>query len=41
MAFVWALEKEFDIEVPDEKAFELATVEQAVNYISQKITSIK
>lgn len=31
-----ALEEEFDIEIPDEDADEIATVEDAVNYIKSK-----
>lgn len=32
-----ALEEEFDIEIPDEIAFELGTFELAVDYIIQKV----
>jgi acyl carrier protein len=32
---VMAIEKEFDIEIPDEDAEELTTVEDAINYIQQ------
>lgn len=33
---VMALEEEFDIEIPDEAAEEIATVQNAVDYISAK-----
>ncbi|MEL6221688.1 MAG: acyl carrier protein [Cyanobacteria bacterium J06627_8] len=33
---VMALEEEFDIEIPDEAAEEIATVQSAVDYISNK-----
>ncbi len=33
---VMALEEEFDIEIPDEAAEEIATVQSAVNYIRDK-----
>ena len=33
---VMALEEEFDIEIPDEAAEEIATVQNAVDYISNK-----
>ncbi len=33
---VMALEEEFDIEIPDEAAEEIATVQSAVNYIADK-----
>lgn len=33
---VMALEEEFDIEIPDEAAEEIATVQAAVDYISDK-----
>ena len=33
---VMALEEEFDIEIPDEAAEEIATVQNAVDYISEK-----
>jgi acyl carrier protein len=33
---VMALEEEFDIEIPDEAAEEIATVQSAVDYISDK-----
>lgn len=36
---VMALEEEFDIEIPDEAAEEIATVQAAVNYISEKVTA--
>lgn len=34
---VMALEEEFDIEIPDEDAETILTVEAAVNYIDQKL----
>jgi len=34
---VMALEEEFDIEIPDEAAEQIDTVEKAVNYISKKV----
>ncbi|MBD2021785.1 acyl carrier protein [Leptolyngbya sp. FACHB-36] len=34
---VMALEEEFDIEIPDEAAEEIATVQAAVDYISNKV----
>lgn len=34
---VMALEEEFDIEIPDEAAEEIATVQAAVNYIANKV----
>jgi len=34
---VMALEEEFDIEIPDEAAEQIATVQAAVDYISQKV----
>ena len=34
---VMALEEEFDIEIPDEAAEEIATVEKAVEYIDSKV----
>lgn len=33
---VMALEEEFDIEIPDEAAEDIATVQAAVDYISEK-----
>jgi acyl carrier protein len=36
---VMALEEEFDIEIPDEAAEEIATVQAAVNYISNKVAA--
>ena len=33
-----ALEEEFDIEIPDEAAEQITTVQEAVDYISQNIT---
>ncbi len=33
---VMALEEEFDIEIPDEAAEDIATVQDAVDYISKK-----
>ena len=33
---VMALEEEFDIEIPDEAAEKITTVQEAVNYISDK-----
>ncbi len=35
---VMAIEKEFDIEIPDEDAEKIATVQDAINYISDKST---
>ncbi|MFM7447079.1 MAG: acyl carrier protein [Leptolyngbyaceae cyanobacterium] len=34
---VMALEEEFDIEIPDEAAEQIATVQSAVDYISEKL----
>ena len=34
---VMALEEEFDIEIPDEAAEQIATVKAAVDYISNKV----
>ncbi|MGB5962037.1 MAG: acyl carrier protein [Coleofasciculaceae cyanobacterium] len=34
---VMALEEEFDIEIPDEAAEKIATVQAAVDYISNKV----
>ena len=34
---VMALEEEFDIEIPDEAAEKITTVEAAVNYISKQV----
>jgi acyl carrier protein len=36
---VMALEEEFDIEIPDEAAEGILTVQDAVNYISEKVTA--
>ena len=36
---VMALEEEFDIEIPDEAAEEIATVQAAVYYISNKVAA--
>ncbi|MBW4519237.1 MAG: acyl carrier protein [Scytolyngbya sp. HA4215-MV1] len=36
---VMALEEEFDIEIPDEAAEEIATVQSAVDYISDKVSA--
>jgi len=36
---VMALEEEFDIEIPDEAAEEIATVQDAVDYIGNKATA--
>ena len=36
---VMALEEEFDIEIPDEAAEQITTVQQAVDYISNKSTA--
>jgi len=36
---VMALEEEFDIEIPDEAAEQIATVQAAVNYINDKVTA--
>lgn len=34
---VMALEEEFDLEIPDESAEQIATVQAAVDYISEKL----
>ncbi|MBW4599553.1 MAG: acyl carrier protein [Calothrix sp. FI2-JRJ7] len=34
---IMALEEEFDIEIPDEDAEKITTIQQAVNYISKKL----
>ncbi|HIK53941.1 MAG TPA: acyl carrier protein [Synechococcales cyanobacterium M55_K2018_004] len=36
---VMALEEEFDIEIPDEAAENIATVQSAVDYIKQKVAA--
>jgi acyl carrier protein len=36
---VMALEEEFDIEIPDEAAEEIATVQTAVDYINKKVAA--
>jgi acyl carrier protein len=36
---VMALEEEFDIEIPDEAAEDIATVQAAVDYISSKVAA--
>lgn len=36
---VMALEEEFDIEIPDEAAEEIATVQAAVDYINKQVTA--
>ncbi len=36
---VMALEEEFDIEIPDEAAEEISTVQAAVDYISNKVSA--
>ena len=36
---VMGLEEEFDIEIPDEDAEQIKTVEQAVSYIDQKASA--
>lgn len=36
---VMALEEEFDVEIPDEAAEEIATVQAAVDYISNKVAA--
>lgn len=36
---VMALEEEFDVEIPDEAAEEIATVQAAVDYINNKVTA--
>jgi acyl carrier protein len=36
---VMALEEEFDIEIPDEAAEKITTVQEAVNYISEKVSA--
>ncbi|GDX80243.1 acyl carrier protein [Deltaproteobacteria bacterium] len=35
---VMAIEKEFDIEIPDEDAEKISTVRDAIDYISNKVT---
>lgn len=34
-----ALEEEFDVEIPDEAAEQITTVQEAVNYISNKVAT--
>ena len=36
---VMALEEEFDIEIPDEAAEQITTVQEAVDYISNKVAA--
>lgn len=36
---VMALEEEFDVEIPDEAAEEIATVQAAVDYINHKVAA--
>ncbi|WP_250122401.1 acyl carrier protein [Chroococcidiopsis sp. CCMEE 29] len=36
---VMALEEEFDVEIPDEAAEQITTVQEAVNYISNKVAT--
>ena len=36
---VMALEEEFDIEIPDDAAEKMMTVQEAVNYINNKVTA--
>jgi len=36
---VMALEEEFDLEIPDEAAEQIATVQAAVDYIEQKVAT--
>jgi acyl carrier protein len=36
---VMALEEEFDIEIPDEAAEKITTVQEAVNYINGKVAA--
>ena len=36
---VMALEEEFDVEIPDEAAEEIATVQAAVDYINNKVAA--
>lgn len=36
---VMALEEEFDIEIPDEAAEKITTVQEAVDYISDKVAT--
>lgn len=36
---VMALEEEFDIEIPDEAAEKITTVQEAVDYISNKVAA--
>ncbi len=36
---VMALEEEFDVEIPDEAAEQITTVQQAVDYISSKVAT--
>ena len=37
--FVMALEEEFDIEIPDEAAEKITTVQEAVDYINNKVAA--
>lgn len=36
---VMALEEEFEIEIPDEAAEKITTVQEAVNYIAEQVTA--
>lgn len=36
---VMALEEEFDVEIPDEAAEQITTVQEAVDYISNKVAT--
>ena len=38
---VMALEEEFNIEIPDEDAEKLTTVQEAINYINSKVSANK
>lgn len=35
---IMAIEEEFDIEISDEAAYEITTVEQSVNYVYYKVS---
>ncbi|XZN99411.1 MAG: acyl carrier protein [Microcoleus sp.] len=37
LELIMAIEEEFDIEIPDEAAVKISTVQQAVDYIYQKV----
>ncbi|MDQ2695738.1 MAG: acyl carrier protein, partial [Pseudomonadota bacterium] len=36
---VMALEEEFEIEIPDEEAEKITTVQEAINYVSARLES--